>query len=103
MRYEDYVLNPEEITEALCNYLQVPYDKRMLTDFEKQICGGRMGDPTGTKEYMSIVSDPLSKWKKTFNTSFRKRLLKRYIQQFDARILKIQGYSKTRILEEINT
>lgn len=102
LQYEQYILNPKKYTKEICKYLEIDFDNDMLNSFQQQDTKGKMGDPTGSKEYSNVNIKPLQKWKETFNTSFRKRFLKKYIQNIDNETLTIQGYNKDNILEEIS-
>lgn len=102
IRYEQYVQNPKKYTQEICKYLEIDFDEGMLANFASQNTKGRMGDPTGVKEYKNVDTKPLDKWKNTFNTSFRQKYINRYIDSIDEDILKLQGYDKKYILKEIN-
>ena len=101
--YEEYVTNPEKYTKEICNYLELEFDETMLNSFIIQNTKGRMGDPSGVKEYKSISISSLSKWKKTFDNTFRKNMIYKYIECMDSNVLEIQGYKKEEILNEIKS
>jgi len=103
IRYEEYVKNPEKHTQQLCEYLEIEFNENMLSSFANQNTKGRMGDPTGVKEYKSVDTKSLKKWKDTFNTNFRKNYIKKYIESIDEKILSIQGYDKKKILYDIDS
>ncbi len=99
--YEDFVTEPQKYTDEICNYLEVEFDENMLNSFSRQETKGNMGDPTGIKEYKSISTKSLEKWKTTFNTTFRKKLVFDYVNSIDDSIFAVQGYDKKEILDEI--
>jgi hypothetical protein len=101
LRYEDLVINPKKILKDLFDYLELDFDESVLDNFSIQDTQGSFGDPTGVKDYSTIDTRPLNKWKNTFNTSFRKSLLSNYISKLDSNHLEMQGYSKVKILSEI--
>ena len=103
LRYEEYVTNPEKYTKEICDYLDLKFDKQMLNSFSSQNTTGEMGDPTGIKEYKNVSANSLGKWKNTFDTSFRKNMIYKYIESIDHEVLNIQGYNKSDILSEIDT
>ncbi len=103
IKYEDFVLDPETHLKNLCIYLGIDYDSNMLENFSKQDTKGRLGDPLGKKIYKSITSEPLEKWKKTFDTPFRRWLIRRYIEKLPEECLHIAGYRKSEILEDIDS
>lgn len=102
LKYEDFVKNPKKHIIELCNYLEIQFDEGMLTSFSTQDTKGRAGDPTGINEYKKIETNSIEKWKSTFNTSIRKRYIKQYILSVDSQVLKLQGYDKNKILDEID-
>lgn len=101
-QYEEFVKEPERYLKEMCDYLEVEYEANMLVNFSTQDLVGKYGDPSGVKAYKTIEPKTLEKWKSTFNTVFRKKILKHYIQSMDGEDLKIQGYEKKAILEEID-
>jgi len=103
IRYEDYLMEPAKLSREICDYLEISFDENMISGFVNQYGGGRMGDQSGIRKYKTISSEPLSKWKETFNTAFRKQFCRRYIKQLDEDILQIQGYDKALLLEEIDS
>ncbi len=103
IKFEEYVINPEKYTKEICEYLDIIYDENMLSDFATQDTIGRMGDTIGIKEYKTVNTKPLDKWKKTFNTAYRQKLIKDYLQSMEESVLKTQGYNKIEILNEIKS
>jgi hypothetical protein len=101
IQYEEFVLNPEKCIQEVCDYLEIDFDKGMISNFSVQDTKGKMGDPTGIKEYKNIKASSLDKWKEVFNTPFRKKVIYKYIHSIDAEALAIQGYNKELILKEI--
>ncbi|MGA1863048.1 sulfotransferase [Deferribacter thermophilus] len=101
IQYEKFVIDPKKYIEEICEYLEIEFDENMLSNFVAQDTKGRLGDPTGIKEYKRIDTKSLDKWKYTFNTKFRKKYIKKYIQSLDESVFNIQGYNKQEILREI--
>lgn len=101
LQYENYVKSPQKSTKEICEYLEIEFDESMISSFSSQDTKGRLGDPTGVKEYKSVDKASLEKWRNTFNTVFRKRYIKKYIESIDKSLLDIQGYNKQSILEDI--
>ena len=102
LKYEDFVQNPERYLRDICDYLEIKYSGTLLDDFNKQDTRGRLGDPTGIKQYAKISKTPLNQWEITFNTFFKKRILYRYAKSINESIYAAQGYSKEKILKEID-
>lgn len=103
IRYEEYVTNPEKYTKQICDYLEIEFNYNMLNSFSSQDTKGRMGDPTGVKNYKSISADSLGKWKSTFDNTYRKKIIYNYVSSIDSNVLEIQGYKKHEILREIRS
>jgi len=103
IQYEKFVKNPEESLKEIVDYLNIDYDDKMLDNFYGQDLKGRSVDPTGTKRYKQVDSSTLHKWKKVFNTKYRKKIIANYIESIDAQTLSIQGYKKSEILNEIRS
>jgi len=100
-QYEQFVTNPEKYTTELCNYLNIPFIPEMLDNFSKQNTKGTMGDPNGTKKYKEIETQSLDKWTKTFNTIYRKKQAKKYINHLDEGHLQHQGYNRNDLLSSL--
>lgn len=101
VNYEDFVQNPDSNVEAMCKYLNLPFTKELLFAFKNQKLSGRLGDPSGVKAYSSVNSSTTEKWKKSFNSRFRKKILIKFISEFSEKNLEIQGYDKSNIIKEI--
>ncbi len=101
LKYEDFVSNPQKYTKEICEYLNVDYDKTMITKFRNQDTKGRSGDPTGVKSYKKITDESKKKWKTVFHTNFRKKILFNYINNIDDKTFHVQQYNKKIILNEI--
>ena len=102
LKYEDFVQNPEKYLRDICEYLEIKYSDTFFENFNKQDTCGRLGDPTGIKQYTKIRKESLTKWKITFNAFFRKQILYHYSKSIDENIYAVQGYSKEKILKEID-
>lgn len=108
VKYEDLVSNPDISIKEIQEFLELEYDEKLNENFihSKIDTENRkaLGDPTGIKMYKSISKETLNKWKSVFNTRFRKRVLKRYVNnKLTDENLSIQGYDKSEIINEVNT
>jgi hypothetical protein len=101
LRYEDFILAPERHLKDLMLYLELPYYNDMLESFSNQDLSGRMGN--SIHQHNNVTTISLEKWKNTFNTPFRKWLLKNYINSLGDQTISLQGYSKENILREIKS
>lgn len=98
--YEDFVKSPSGTLNKICDYLEIEYDQRMLSDFSNQDVKGEMGDPTFQKK-RKIEESSLNKWKQTFTNITRIRIANSLINSYDASHLKIQGYNKEILIKEL--
>ena len=101
LRYEDLVTDENSWVE-LFRYLDLRYDKSLLSSFSRVELGGRYGDKTGVKEYDEISSDPLTKWTKTIQNPIRKWWVRRYLKWIGARRLETMGYNIQGLLGELD-
>lgn len=102
VQYEQLVSAPAYCIKEICSYLEIEFDEAMLESFINQDTKGRMGDSTGVKDYQSISESSLDKWKGTFNTAFRKKIIYQYVNGISKENLETQGYDKRKILEDID-
>ena len=102
LNYEDLVMDPKRTIKDVCNYLELDFEPEMLQNFSKQDTKGKMGDPTGTKLYKNIQTTSLDKWKSTFNTQYRKKIIKNYIENINENDLSTIGFNKGDLLNELD-
>jgi hypothetical protein len=104
LKYEDFVQSPEKYTKEICEYLKIEFNKHMLENFTSQNSefNGKMGDPTGVKDYQLVDTKPLEKWRDTFNTNYRRNYIMKYVESLNEYDLKVQGYKKEGILKEVS-
>ena len=103
LRYEDLVTEPDRCVNEAFDYLEIKHEPGVLDRFNKTMLGGTMGDPTGSKKYISINTESLLTWKKVINTAVRKRFMINLLNSIDAETYAIHGYSKLRVIEEVTT
>ena len=101
VKYEDYVGDPVKITREICDYLEIEFYPPMLEIFSQQNTQGNIniGDSTGEQKFISDKS--LNKWRNTFDTGFRKKVVYKYVMDIKNSVLELQGYNKKEILKEI--
>jgi hypothetical protein len=101
IQYDEFVVDPEQCVREICDYLNLDFEEAMLSTFSLQDTKGRMGDPKGVNEYSSVTAGSLDKWKASFSTSYRKKVAFNYIDGVDEFTLKLQGYDKKKLLQEV--
>ena len=93
--------------KALSKGYELLGNKALAIQYEEFVSNqdtkGRMGDPTGVKEYRSISMASLKKWKATFDSNFRKQVAFDYLNSIGDQTLSIQGYDKTELLSEVQS
>ncbi|MFV8816190.1 sulfotransferase family protein [Haliea sp. E17] len=103
LNYENLILEPEKVYEDLFAFLELDYDVKLINDFASVRLEGGAGDPTGTKKYTSLSSDPLDKWKTTLANPIRKRWSKRYLDWIGEERLLAIGYDIMTLSNELKS
>ncbi len=98
VRFEDLVQRPDSSWPALFSYLELPYDASVLSGFSGTRLDARMGDPSGSRDYTELSTEPLSKWKRTFGNAYRKAWARGYLDWIGKERLGAMGYD----LDELN-
>jgi len=102
VKFEDFVSDSESYSQELFEYLDLPVNASASAQFSKIDLKGRMGDPTGVKQYKSINDESLNKWKKTLANPVRKIWARRYLKWLGEKRLAVMGYSKEELIRELN-
>jgi hypothetical protein len=104
IKYEDFILDPKGHLLQMLDFLELSHDQSeiMLKTFSKKKLEGHMGDPTGSKTYKKVNTDPLQKWKKSFNNPFRKAWGRRYLRWLGEERLAEMGYDMHALIAELN-
>jgi hypothetical protein len=100
--FEDLVTGNESTWQALMSYLGIEFDPAALEGFSEVVLKGRMGDPTGTKRYSTLSSDPSEKWRTAFGNPIRKAWCRRYLRFLGAERLEVMGYSLDQLLRDLD-
>ncbi len=103
INYEDLLEAPEQTTQKICEYLDLPFQIKMIEDFQSVDLQGDMGDPTGTKNYKSISAKPLNKWKESLRNPIRKSWCKKYLNWLGKERLASIGYDQEELLTELKS
>jgi len=101
VRFEDLVREPGSSWPKLMDYLGLPFDPAVLTSFAETSLESRMGDPTGSRTYRELSTEPLEKWKRTFCNPLRKEWGARYLRWIGGERLAAMGYDLGALLEEL--
>jgi len=103
VRYEDLVAEPELELRRICEYLEVDFHARLLEGIRTVSLSGRMGDPTGTREYLSISAAPVEKYKATLHNRLRKSWCRHYLAWIGRERLATMGYESARLYDELRS
>ncbi|MPZ47978.1 MAG: sulfotransferase [Dehalococcoidia bacterium] len=103
LRYEDLVQNPLDEIHRICDYLALPYDDKMASDFTAVQLNGRMGDTIGTRKYEAISQEPLNKWQETMGSKIRSNWCRNYIRQIGPEVMTGMGYDSNDMLATVDS
>lgn len=95
LRYEDLVAFPDESLKGLCEYLEIPFESRMLTGFGSTDLGE--GPGAHTKTGSRLRRDGLVTWKAGFRRPIRRRWARRYLAWLGEDRLATMGYSSAEL------
>lgn len=102
VKYENLLLNPEKEWERVFDYLDLPFDPRLLSRFDKVRLKGRMDDSREARPYQVLSREPLEKWKVTLANPIRKSWCRRYLHWIGSERLEVMGYSLNDLLAELD-
>jgi hypothetical protein len=102
VRFEDLSGGDESRWTELMAYLDIEFDPDALAGFAKIKLSGRMGDPTGRKQYSALSTEPQRKWKGTLVNPLRREWCRRYLRFLGAERLGTMGYDLDRIVGELD-
>lgn len=102
IRYEDLLIHPEIECAELFNSLGLMSDNTELSKFNKVALRGCMGDPTGVKQYSTLSTEPLEKWKLLLTNPLRKAWCRRYLKKIGENRLRVMGYDMRTLLDELD-
>jgi len=102
VKYEVFLEKPMLELKRIGDYLGIELDEQVLVDFSEVSFEGKMGDPTGTKEYNQISTTPVEKWKKILCNPWRKWWCKRYLTWLGKERLAIMGYDFSTLISELD-
>lgn len=92
IRYEELVSDPEASIKRLLDYLDLPMEVGMLTDFTHTKLVGGMGDETGIETYKTIDPTPLNEWRHCYASRARAAWARRYLRMLGEKPLAQAGY-----------
>lgn len=101
LRFEDLIANPDQHLARIFDYLELPQQAGISTNFKDTKLSRRMGDPTGINRYLSVDKEPINKWQTTTRNPVRKTWAKHYLKWIGAQRLHLMGYDIELLLTEL--
>lgn len=102
LRYEDVVQDPEPTLRGLMTALELEWEPEILTSFVEVSVAGNVGDRTGTRDYDSVSTEPLEKWRQHLASPVRKAWTRRYLRWLGEERLEIMGYDLSELMDELD-
>ncbi len=103
VQYGDLIDAPDEELNRICTYLNISYTDSMVDQYSNVEFRGIMGDPEKARAYATISKEPILKWKKTFNTHYRKWFAKLYVRRLGDETLSAFNTSINDLLADIDS
>lgn len=103
VQYESFLQSPENELIRIAEYLELELDPSVLNNFSQVGFNGKLGDPTGTRNYREVNTAPLEKWKAVINNPLRKMWCRNYLHWLGAERLKVMGYDLNDLLRELDS
>lgn len=100
VKYERLLAAPEHELRQLFDYLELPGDIPDINSFANVRLNGGAGDPTGTRQYRSLSTEPLHKWKETLCNPIRRTWARRYVEWIGRERLADMGYDLDALRQE---
>lgn len=102
-RFENLSSGDANEWQALMGYLDIEFNPNSLVDFPKVELNGRMGDPTGRKQYSALSAEPQEKWKRTLANPVRREWSRRYLRFLRPDRLAVMGYDYDELIRELDS
>lgn len=103
IRFEDVVNRGPSTWSGVFNYLDLEFMPDILTDFTKVRLHGRVGDQWGIRQYKTLSTIPLDKWKLSLGNPLRKRWCRRYLMWLGKERLAMMGYDQDELLDQLDS
>jgi Sulfotransferase family len=102
VRYEQLVSNGATAWRPVFDYLELPFEPSLLHAFGSLTLEARMGDPTGSRRYRELSTEPVEKWRGVVSNPLRKRWCREYLAWIGERRLSIMGYDLSTLTRELD-
>lgn len=101
IKYEDLVIDTNKVLVNAFDFLELTYNEKIV-NLSSTAFKGKMGDPTGVKEYKTISQDPINKWSTIMSTPVRKRWCKHYLEWIGRDNIEEMRYCYENIIYDIS-
>lgn len=99
LNYELLVKDTKTVISEILEYLELDFFDTIIEDsFNIEIQGH--GDHLGARKFKQVVNN-YSKWKNIICTTYRKRQLIKYLKNYPQNYLKIGGFNRENLLNEV--
>jgi Sulfotransferase family len=102
VRFEDLLGDDPGPWQSLMAYLGIEFEPDALRRFSQVTLNGRMGDPTGVRQYASLSAEPMHKWRQALANPLRKEWCRRYLRYLGETRLAVMGYDLHRVTRELD-
>jgi len=102
VHYESLIDTSSNEWQRVFDYLGIPFKRVYIEKFSTLKLNGRLGDPTGVKEYQALSMNTKEKWKKELSNPIRKYWCKRYLKFIGRERLLIMGYSYETLIKDLD-
>lgn len=103
LRYEDLINNTQRELEIIYHYLGLPNMREKEINFTDVDLIGSKGDQTGSRQYLNISKEPLSKWNLIMSNPLRRYWSRYYLNWIGTSKLNLMGYDMDVILNNLNS
>ncbi len=103
VNYEQLILNSEAEKIRIFDYLELDSTTANFDDFASVQLNGGAGDPTGTRNYNKLSTEPLEKWKSTLANPVRKAWIRHYIHWLGQQRLTDIGYNYPELITDVKS
>lgn len=103
VNYTRLVSNPDAVVDSICQFLCVPFERRMITDYRKIVFSGSMGDHVGVTRYEGVSQKSIDNWKLSLGNTYRKWYAKRYVRFLGPDVLAAFELDRDELLREISS
>lgn len=103
VRYESLLLDPETTTQTICDYLQQPYDPKLLRYGERAPLAGRYGDPSGIGRHNMPSAESLNQWLVRARDPQVNHLLAAYLHDLGPDMIAKMGYDSDVLLAALES